>query len=121
MKDQRTGTLRSNIVDLAYPDGGSYIGEVIADTLFRQGKGIFWYPKNDVYMGDWLNDTFHGHGIYFFGSGERYEGELKNGLKDGKGTYYYVTGSYYSGEWAADTKEGQGLYEDPIKQERFEG
>lgn len=51
MKDPRTSKLLPNIVDLAYPDGGNYIGEVIVDTLYRHGKGIFWYPKDDVYMG----------------------------------------------------------------------
>lgn len=72
MKDPLTGKLASNIVDLAYPDGGNYIGEVAPDTLYRHGKGIFWYPKDDIYMGEWENDTFNGQGVYFFGSGERY-------------------------------------------------
>lgn len=72
LKDPLTNKLLPNIVDLAYPDGGTYIGEVDPNNLSRDGKGIFWYPKDDVYMGDWKNDTFHGEGVYFFGSGERY-------------------------------------------------
>lgn len=116
LRDPQTGKLLFNMVELVYPDGGKYIGEVTDDTLTREGLGIFWYPKDDVYMGNWKNDTFHGNGVYFFGSGERYEGQLNMGLKSGRGTYYYNTGSYYSGNWSQDVKEGEGLFEDPVRQ-----
>lgn len=106
-------------MELTYPDGGRYIGEILNESLVRHGRGIFWYPKDDVYMGGWKNDVFDGEGVYIFGSGERFEGQLRNGLKNGPGTYYYASGAYYSGSWADDLKDGTGFYEDPNKQEKY--
>jgi hypothetical protein len=53
LNDPITGKQRPNIMHLDYPDGGRYIGEVLNDSLARHGVGIFWYPKDDVYMGEW--------------------------------------------------------------------
>jgi len=43
----------------------------------KQGKGIYFYTNNDVYLGEWKNDKFEGEGVYLFANGERFEGYLK--------------------------------------------
>lgn len=40
----------------------------------KHGKGIYFYANEDVYLGDWEYDVFHGFGVYIFSTGERYEG-----------------------------------------------
>ena len=102
--------LLPSVVELSYPDGGKYIGEVGSGASYvRSGKGVFFYPENDVYLGDWRDDTFDGKGAYLFGTGERYEGDLKGGAKHGQGNYYYRSGQYYSGSWMRDLKDGFGV------------
>src|SRR5205809_543791 len=64
----------------------------------------------NIYMGDWKQDKFHGKGTYIFKNGDRYEGEVFNGTKFGKGLYYYGNGNRYDGEWADDRRNGKGTY-----------
>lgn len=42
----------------------------------RNGKGIMWFQKGDIYFGDWEKDFMNGYGVYVHSNGERYEGQL---------------------------------------------
>ncbi len=35
----------------------------------RNGKGIYHYSNGDKYVGEWLDDKFHGLGAYLFANG----------------------------------------------------
>lgn len=45
----------------------------------KSGVGLLFIPDGSVYLGQWLNDIYHGDGIYIYPDGERYEGELDHG------------------------------------------
>lgn len=32
----------------------------------KHGNGVYRYSNGDVYLGQWLNDIFHGEGTYLF-------------------------------------------------------
>jgi hypothetical protein len=66
--------LKKNIVSKNYKDGSKYEGTLLKNTDIKEGKGIYYYTNNDVYLGDWKEDKFDGNGIYLFANGERYEG-----------------------------------------------
>jgi hypothetical protein len=57
-----------DVVDIGYPDGGSYIGQINKDKL-RDGKGFYNYADDDIYFGGWKEDNFHGQGVYIFSNG----------------------------------------------------
>jgi hypothetical protein len=41
-----------DFVEITYPDGGYYIGQV-SDNKLRNGQGIYTYPTGEVYFGGW--------------------------------------------------------------------
>ena len=41
-------------VEIDYPDGGAYTGQIINNL--KEGQGIFCYPSGDVYFGGWKNN-----------------------------------------------------------------
>ena len=87
---------------------GKYQGNLTKKGL-REGIGIFHFDDtNNIYLGEWENDLFHGNGSYFYESGDIYRGELVKGQKHGKGVYYYKNGNIYDGDWQNDFKHGQG-------------
>lgn len=59
----------SDVVEITYPDGGIYIGQLNSTTKLREGKGIYTYQCGDIYLGSWKDDIFHGQGIYIFTNG----------------------------------------------------
>jgi hypothetical protein len=59
----------SDVVEINYPDGGIYIGQINNSTKLREGKGIYTYQCGDIYLGSWKGDIFHGQGIYIFTNG----------------------------------------------------
>jgi hypothetical protein len=73
----------------------------------KSGKGIYKYSNNDVYMGDWCNDTFNGLGMLIFRNGDVYRGFLKNG-KELKGKYNYANGDVYEGDFKNGCQHGYG-------------
>ena len=46
----------------------------------------FTRKNGDVYVGDFVDGTEHGHGTYTWTNGDRYEGEFSQGNKHGNGT-----------------------------------
>lgn len=104
-----------------FKNRGEYTGELTAEGK-REGKGLFRFEgTQDVYMGDWQNDVFHGKGTYFFSSGDKYEGELYAGMKHGIGNYLYRNGNVYHGEWKQDLKDGEGRFLNKKRGEEYHG
>lgn len=64
-----------------------------------EGAGKFTFPNGNVYVGQFLNNSFHGHGcIHFPGSG-KYEATWVRGVPSG-GKYTFGDGlSYEEQEW----------------------
>ena len=54
-KGSFTKTFTSRIVEKTFGDKHKYEGEMQVDGT-RNGKGIMWFHKGDIYFGDWLND-----------------------------------------------------------------
>jgi len=52
------------------------------------GKGVFTWPDNRRYEGEFKNDKKEGFGLYEYGDGNKYEGEWKNGKQSGEGKIY---------------------------------
>ncbi len=100
-----------DVMEVNYPDGGIYIGQINNTTKLREGKGIYTYQCGDIYLGSWKDDIFHGQGIYIFTNGEIYDGLISYGAMEGKGIYFYDNGvAYYDGTWKNNLKHGDGIY-----------
>lgn len=107
---QRLKTV-SDVVEITYPDGGIYIGQLNNTTKLREGKGIYTYQCGDIYLGSWKDDIFHGQGIYIFTNGEIFDGLINYGVMEGRGIYFYDNGvAYYDGTWKNNLKHGDGIY-----------
>ena len=62
---------------------------------------IIWNWKRD-----WFNDIKKGNGIYYFPYDERYEGEFDNDKYNGKGTVYFQDGTKFTGVWEDGVAKG---------------
>ncbi|VEV57270.1 conserved Plasmodium protein, unknown function [Plasmodium vinckei vinckei] len=76
----------------------------------------------NVYIGEWKNDTLNGIGTYFWfkkkynnniithknANYDKYLGYWKKGKKNGYGIFYYNCGNKYIGMWKNNKKEGLG-------------
>ena len=96
-----------------------YLGEK-KDGL-KNGQGILFYNKDDVYKrrryeGTFITDILEGKGIMYYNNWDRYEGDFRNNKREGKGVYYYHNGNreigdYYKGneigEHVMITKDGE--------------
>eukprot|EP00347_Sterkiella_histriomuscorum_P021251 403334670 len=116
--------------------GNQYTGEVLKNTLIkdgqgelrssdnsifrgtfksniRQGRGEHILPNGDKYSGEWLNDMKHGYGkMEFISSGIVYYGQWACGKKHGMGTMSGSKGQssyFYNGEWKQDKQHGKGI------------
>jgi hypothetical protein len=96
------------VVSKTFKDGSKFEGEVNVKGE-RDGEGIIFFSKGDIYMGGWKNDRFNGTGTYIFSTQERYTGDLVDGLRNGKGTFYYSNGNKYDGSWQKNEKNGKGF------------
>lgn len=62
------------------------------------------------YVGDFVDDEFHGHGVYTSSEQEEYSGEFINGKRSGKGKLKFANGDIYEGELKDNRIEGEGVY-----------
>lgn len=52
------------------------------------GKGIFYWPDNRKYDGEYKNDKREGYGTFYWEDGRIYKGYWKNGKQSGEGEFY---------------------------------
>lgn len=57
--------------NIEFEDSSRYYGQIVEESI-REGIGIFETEEGDMYLGDWVNDTYHGYGMYIYHDGERY-------------------------------------------------
>jgi len=89
---------------MALADGGECIE---GDCL--NGEGIYLFPNDDKYDGEFKNGEITGDGVYTYPDKSKYTGEFANGVRHGQGTLKIVDGITYTGQWANDLPNGKGV------------
>jgi stage V sporulation protein K len=82
--------------------------EKILNTLLDRFEASKKNTLGFMYIGNWLNDMFHGHGAYYWSDGTSYEGEFHRGEVNGKGTLLSSNGEKYTGFFVNGIKQGKG-------------
>ncbi|CAF3911005.1 unnamed protein product [Rotaria sordida] len=72
------------------------------------------------YIGEFVDNQFHGHGMLAWSNGGRYEGNFINGTRNGYGVYYCRDGSKCAGQWVDGYMNGEGVC-NWTTGDRFEG
>ena len=120
-RKESTSTKLLQSVNISFPNGDRYDGEILDNVPhgqgayywynagvtykgdwrrgIREGKGKIDFPNNEFYDGTFRNNAFNGFGTYFFQNGNKYVGEWKNGIEDGKGVFYFSSGEKYEGRF----------------------
>ena len=62
------------------------------------------------YVGDFVNNQFHGHGSLTWPDGRQYSGEFKKGVQHGQGTEIWPNGNKYIGQYHNGARHGYGIY-----------
>jgi len=101
---------------MKYEDGHEYIGYWKNNK--RHGMGIMKWDDNEnydsdttmsvpkIYVGNFENNSIHGHGKLHYTNGFTYIGNFENGTKHGKGLYYNKYLHLY-GKWVdSEFKKG---------------
>lgn len=83
-----------------------YKGQWTNDTM--NGFGIFYYFNGDIYKGKFKAGKPHHCGVYTFQDGTKFMGEYKYGLANGFGRQVSENGDIYEGMWVDDQKNGFG-------------
>jgi hypothetical protein len=128
----------SGVVDLSYPDGSHYRGEVkkvgpgdiqmhgrgrfvAADGKIYEGesqfdnphgKGTLTFPGGGHYTGDFKFGHYWGKGVLEAADGSRYEGDFVDAKHQGQATLRYADGSVYVGQFVASSRQGKGRLQD---------
>lgn len=93
--------------DYYTPD--KYNGEY--DKYFlKRGYGVFKFPNEDVYSGEWKKNLMDGEGVYQFKDGAIYIGNFKQNKYQGMGSIHFPDGAMYNGLWLNDKHHGKGRY-----------
>jgi hypothetical protein len=107
------------------------------DSGDRCGLGTMKYSSGDVYVGEWLDNKWHGYvtlllfqfhflkeltfilspsvlfpnsyGTMKEASGDVYQGEFQYDKRHGRAKYTWVNGNSYEGELRGDKREGHGV------------
>mmetsp|Transcript_58877 Transcript_58877/g.164471 ORF Transcript_58877/g.164471 Transcript_58877/m.164471 type:complete len:307 (+) Transcript_58877:67-987(+) len=75
----------------------------------RCGEGTLHSLETGAkYVGEFLNDQFHGHGEQTWPDGSRYRGQWKHGQKHGRAEFTSSDGLTYVGQWEEGKRHGQG-------------
>lgn len=67
-------------IEITYPNGDRYEGEIEESQGKRHGKGTMFYNTGERYIGEWNMDQETGHGIKYFADGNKYEGNKRFNL-----------------------------------------
>jgi len=82
------------------PSGNKYVGEFL-DNRFH-GQGTLTSPDGRKYVGEFKDGNMHGQGTGTSPNGNKYVGEFKDNKKNGQGTMTRPDGRKYVGEWRED-------------------
>ena len=63
-----------------------------------EGEGVFIWPDNRKYKGEYKNGKKHGYGIYEWPDGRLYKGKWKDGKQEGDGEFLEA-GIWKKGFW----------------------
>lgn len=74
------------------------------------GKGLFIWHDDRMFLGDWKDNVMHGEGTYRWGDGRMFMGSYLNDKKQGQGIYLWADGRSYNGNWTNGKQEGVGYY-----------
>jgi len=75
------------------------------------GKGVFVYPTQERYVGEFIDGDKHGTGAEYYPTGKlKYRGLFQDNLRMGYGLYYYHNGDRYEGQFARNVPNGKGVY-----------
>lgn len=75
------------------------------------GKGVFVYPTQERYVGEFTDGDKHGTGTEYYASGKlKYRGAFRDNLRADYGVYYYHNGDKYEGQFARNVPNGKGVY-----------
>ena len=110
---QTANAIRESLfTTIAYPDGGSYIGELKGDgrRKVRHGFGTYKFVSGGVYKGEWGDNKKNGMGEYLWPAGEMYNGNWVDNAQYGHGMMTWVSGNQYIGEWKGNKMNGQGTF-----------
>jgi hypothetical protein len=83
-----------------------YVGEFVDDAF--HGKGMYQWLKGNFYAGDWVGGKMEGLGKFYWREGYVYYGMYKNDLKHGKGEMKWDPYKRHRGNWAFGKKHGYG-------------
>jgi len=99
---------------VTFEDGSSYMGQFMNDT--RHGHGV-WRGELGQYDGQWEKDLHHGEGrLLWFNDGRTYEGQFREGRFHGRGHFEWRSQQglvIYEGQYVDDAKHGNGRLEWP--------
>ena len=108
-----------NISTHVFENGDAYTGEFKNNS--RHGKGTCRYSNQNLYEGQWADDSFDGHGMFIQKDAYTYTGSFKKGKKDGKGQCDYGDCQIYNGEWKDDKRHGTGIFKNTKKNFEYQG
>ncbi|RLD51991.1 MAG: hypothetical protein DRI94_04470 [Bacteroidetes bacterium] len=86
-----------------FATGAEYTGNWKDDK--KDGYGVYKYKSESQYKsytGDYVMDKLTGNGIFLYKNGQKYIGELLNNYFHGEGTMYYTDGTTKTGTWEYD-------------------
>ena len=81
--------------------GESKAAKGCVDGNCDNGDGVYVYPDNTRYEGEFKKGLAHGKGICFYADGDQYHGEWRFHTFDGHGTMYLTNGTILKGNWRA--------------------
>lgn len=87
----------------------------------RCGHGTLHSPDTGSrYVGQFLNEHFHGHGSLELPDGSQYTGQWRHGQKHGAAEYTSAEGLRYAGQWEEGRRHGEGEQE-YLNGDRYQG
>ena len=113
---------------IIFKNGETYEGQVSEEGV-ADGYGVWRYPKNGRYCGQFRIGMANGVGVRTFKDGSQYYGEWVNNQRHGFGVQTYLDGSEYAGNFVLDSQSGLGvfrnniglMYEGNFKNNEFDG